>query len=152
LSSPLRLRRVGLASVCLAALLSAFATWLRGHRTEGTVGHSATYLLDVAALFLAIAGAAIEARVGDLLLAAGVRAGRRRAIAFSVSGLGAALAGCVTLSAASSGASAIPLRAALAAMMTGGFGVGLGGLATLGVFYAGRYAENRIERLGEDDW
>jgi hypothetical protein len=37
-------------------------------------------------------------------------------------------------------------------VLVGGFGVGLGGLATLGWFYGGRYAERRIERMGEDDW
>jgi hypothetical protein len=101
---------------------------------------------------LAVAGAVVEVRVGDLLLTAGQPGARRRALLFAVGGIGTALVACATIPLRSSGASASPLRAALAAVLVGGFGVGLGGLATLGWFYGGRYAERRIERMGEDDW
>jgi hypothetical protein len=151
-ADPLRLRRLGLALVAGGAVLAAVAAVLRGQGRPGTPGHSATYLLDVAAWFLAVAGAVVEARVGDRLLAVGQRGARQRAVLFSVGGLGAMLCACVTISLGSSGASGTPLRAALAAVMVGGLGVGLGGLATLGWFYGGRYAADRIQRMGEDDW
>jgi hypothetical protein len=128
------------------------AFWLRDRLTPGTGRHSATYFLDVAGWFLAVAGAAIEARVGDLLITAGQLAARRRAVLFAVTGIGAALVACATIPLRSSGASATPLRAALAAIMVGGIGLGLGGLATLAWFYGGRYAERRIERMGDEDW
>ena len=150
--NPLALRRLGLALVCLGALLAGLAAWLRDRLAAGDTGHSSTYLLDVAGWFLAVAGAVLEAKVGDLLLTARQPAARRRAVLFAVVGLGAALAACATIPLRSSGASVSPLRAALAAVLVGGFGVGLGGLATLGWFYGGRYAERRIERMGEDDW
>jgi hypothetical protein len=150
--NPLALRRLGLGLVFLGALLAGCASWLRDRLPAGDVGHGSTYLLDVAGWFLVVAGAVLEAKVGDLLLTARQPAARRRAILFAVVGLGAALAACATIPLRSSGASASPLRAALAAVLVGGFGLGLGGLATLGWFYGGRYAERRIERMGEDDW
>ncbi|HKG24159.1 MAG TPA: hypothetical protein VKB09_00850 [Thermomicrobiales bacterium] len=150
--NPLALRRLGLALILLGAILAGLAAWLRDRLAAGSVGHSATYLLDVAGWFLAIAGAVLEARVGDLLLTARQSAARRRAVLLAVGGLGAALVACATIPLRSSGASASPLRVALAAVLVGGFGLGLGGLATLGWYYGGRYAERRIERMGEDDW
>ncbi len=150
--NPLALRRLGLALILLGALLAGLASWLRDRLAAGDAGHGATYLLDVAGWFLAVTGAVLEAKVGDLLLTAGHPAARRRAVLFAVAGLGAALVACATIPLRSSGASASPLRAALAAVLVGGFGVGLGGLATLGWFYGGSYAERRIERMGEDDW
>lgn len=150
--NPLALRRVGLALVLLGALLAGLASWLRDRLAAGDVGHSLTYLLDVAGWFLVVAGAVLEARVGDLLLTARQSAARRRAVLLTVGGLGAALVACATIPLRSSDASASLLKAVLAAVLVGGFGVGLGGLATLGWFYGGRYAERRIERMGEDDW
>jgi hypothetical protein len=150
--NPLALRRLGLGSVFLGALLAGLAAWLRDRLSPGSTRHSATYFLDVAGWLLAVAGAVLEARVGDLLLTARQPAARRRAVLFALGGLGAALVACATIPLRSSGASATPLRAALAAVLVGGFGVGLGGLVTLGWFYGGRYAERRIERMGEDDW
>lgn len=152
LRNPLALRRLGLAAVILGAILAGFATWLRDRLAPGSQRHSATYFLDVAGWMLAVAGAVLEAKVGDRLLTARQPAARRRAIAFALGGLGAALVGCTTIPLGSAGTSASPLRAALAAVLVGGFGVGLGGLLTLGWFYGGRYAERRIERMGEDDW
>jgi hypothetical protein len=150
--NPLALRRVGLSLVLLAAALAGLAAWLRDRLAPGTTGHSATYFLDVGSWFLAVAGAVLEARAGDLLLNARLPAARRRAILFASGGLGTALVACATIPLRSSGASAPPLRAVLAAVLVGGFGIGLGGLATLAWFYGGRYAERRIERMGEDDW
>jgi hypothetical protein len=152
LHNPLALRRLGLSLVLLAAALAGLATWLRDHLSPGTTGHSATYFLDVGGWFLAVAGAVLEARAGDLLLTARQPAARRRAVLFALDGLGAALIACATIPLRSSGASAPLLRAALAAVLVGGFGVGLGGLATLAWFYGGHYAERRIERMGDDDW
>ncbi|HEY7032141.1 MAG TPA: hypothetical protein VH482_12460 [Thermomicrobiales bacterium] len=150
--NPLALRRLGLGLVLVGALFAGVAAWLRGRLVPGSTWHSATYLLDVAGWLLAVAGAVVEVRVGDLLLTAGQPGARRRALLFAVGGIGTALVACATIPLRSSGASASPLRAALAAVLVGGFGVGLGGLATLGWFYGGRYAERRIERMGEDDW
>jgi hypothetical protein len=152
LNNPLGLRRLGLTLVLAGAVCAGLATWLRDHLAPGTGRHNATYLLDVAGWVLAVAGAVIEARIGDLLLTADQPAARRRAVLFAVAGLGAALTACVTIPLRSAGASATLLRAALAAILVGGIGVGLGGLATLGWFYGGRYAARRIERMGEDDW
>jgi hypothetical protein len=152
LHNPLALRRLGLVFVFVGAFLAGLGAWLRERLLSGSAGHSATYLLDVAGWLFALAGAVIEAKVGDLLLTARQPGARRRAVLFAVAGIGAALVACVTIPLRSSGASATPLRVALAAVLVGGFGVGLGGLATLGWFYGGRYAENRIERMGEDDW
>jgi hypothetical protein len=148
----LALRRLGVALITFGAILAGCAAWFRDRLAAGDVGYSMTYLLDVAGWFLAVAGAVLEAKVGDLLLTARQPAARRRAILFAVVGLGATLVACATIPLRSSGASASPLRAALAAVLVGGFGMGLGGLATLGWFYGGRYAERRIVRMGEDDW
>ncbi|MEA2586009.1 MAG: hypothetical protein QOF33_4094 [Thermomicrobiales bacterium] len=152
LNNPLALRRLGLTLVLLGALLAGGATWLRDRLSPGSTGRSLTYFLDIAGWLFAIAGAILEAKVGDLLLTAHRVSARRRAVLFALVGLGAALAACATIPIRSSGASATPLRVVLAAVLVGGFGLGLGGLATLAWFYGGRYAERRIERMGEDDW
>jgi hypothetical protein len=150
--NPLRVRRIGLALIALAALLAATATWQRDHLAPGSSARSATYLLDVLGWFLAIAGAVLEAKIGDLLLNAGQRAARRRAIVFAVIGLGASLTACITIPGRSDAAFSVPLRAGLAAVLVGGIGIGLGGAATLIWFYGGRYAADRIAKMGEEDW
>jgi hypothetical protein len=150
--NPLRVRRFGLALIVLASVLAAIATWQRDRLIPGSTSHSATYFLNVLGWFLAIAGATLEAKIGDLLLNAGQRSARRRAILFAVIGLGAALTACITIPGRSDAAFSAPIRASLAGVLVGGIGIGLGGAATLLWFYGGRYAADRIAKMGEEDW
>ena len=152
LANPWRLRRLGLALILTAALAAGAAAALRARLPPGTTRHSATYLLDTAGWLLAAGGAVVEARVGDLLLTAGHRAARRRAVAFAAFGIVAALGGCFSLSAFVSGALGGLARGIAAAALVGGVGLGLAGLFTLVWHYGGRYAADRIQRMGEEDW
>lgn len=152
LSSPIVIRRLGLAIVLVGAILAAIATWLRDRLGVGTVARSATYYLDAASWLLAASGAVIEGWFGDLLLSTGQARTRRRAIIFAVVGLGASLIACAMIPLRSASGSGSLVRAALSGLIVGGFGLGLGGLTTIAWHFGGRYASKRIERMGEEDW
>jgi MFS family permease len=87
-----------------------------------------------------------------MLLDYGDRRARRRAIILATGGLGMVLLACGTLAAWERAQLTGWLRAILAALYTGAFGAGLGGLLTLAWHYGGDYASRRIEHLSEDDW
>lgn len=150
--NPLHIRRFGLGLITLAALFAAFASWQRDRLTVGTSRHSATYLLDVLGWLLVVAGAFLEAKIGALLLNAGQRAAHRRAILFAVIGLSAAMTACITIPDRSNAGGNPLARVALASILVGGIGLGLGGAATLIRFYGARYAADRIAKMGEEDW
>jgi MFS family permease len=132
--------------------LAGLATWLRSRTVSGSGNHSATYYLDALAWMLAVLGAVLIAWIGEMLLSAGHRQTRRRAILLALVGLGAAIIACATIPVRTSTDAGLVIRVLLAGLMVGGFGVGLSGLATLLWFFGGRYTANRIQRLGEDDW
>jgi hypothetical protein len=137
------MRRLGYALVAVAAGLAGLAAaW----RAAG--GPNGTYLLDVAAWFLAVSGAVLEARVGTLLMGFALVPARRRALLMTVAGLLAFLLGCLLFSVGTDGATV--LRFFAGAGLIGGIGLGLGGLFTLAGHYGGDYAASRIARMDDD--
>ena len=135
----------------VAALTGASATALRQALDAGDDRWTLTFLLDILALVLAILGALLAARASSIMAAFPSGADRRMATMQVVGGLAAFLAGCVVLPAlldTSGDWLAIPL----AAFLYGGLAVLLAGLAGLGVVAGAPYMENRIKRLGDDDF
>jgi hypothetical protein len=151
-ANPLRIRRLGYALVSAAAIFAALAIWLRSRTDPGTGSHSATYYLDVLSWLLAFGGAMLVAWVGEILLSAEHRRTRRHAILAAFTGLGAAIIACATIPIRTSTDEGLIARILLAGLMVGGFGIGLSGLATLVWFFGGRYAADRIQHMGEEDW
>lgn len=151
-ANPLRMRRLGYGVILLAAGIAGLAAWLRGRTGSGTGAHSATYYLDALSWLFAVAGALIAAWVGEMLLSAEHRKTRRQAILTALVGLGAAITACATIPIRTSTDEGLAVGAGLSALLVGSAGIGLSGLATLVWFFGGRYAADRIQKMGEDDW
>lgn len=128
------------------------ASWQRDRLTPGTTTHSATYFLDVLAWFLTVGGAVFEVKVDDLLMNAGQRAARRRAMLFAVVGFGAALTACITIPGRADAVLQESARAVLSGFLVSAIGLGLGGAGALIWFHGSRYAADRVAKMGEEDW
>lgn len=152
LGNPRALRRVGLSLLIAGALIAGLGAGLRAWLAPATPNRNATYLLDTLGIILATAGAVCEARVGTLLLDYGDRRARRRAIILAAGGAGMVLLACGTIAGWERAQLSVWPRAMIAALYTGAFGAGLGGLLTLAWHFGGDYASQRIEHLSEDEW
>jgi hypothetical protein len=151
-ANPLRVSRLGYGVIVFAAGLGGSAAWFRSRTETGTGTHSATYYLDALSWLLVVFGALLVAWVGELLLSAEHRRTRRQAILTAILGLGAAITACATIPIRTSTDEGLAVRIGLSALMLLGAGVGLSGIATLVWFFGGRYAADRIQHMGEDDW
>ena len=146
-SNPTQQRRFAVGLIAFGGALAGLGAALRA---DG--GSPSSYFLDVLGWFVVVAGAVLEAKTAQLFLAAFPRPARRRAIAFAVVGVIAALAGCVVASAVVDRDSPALLSAVAMFGLVAGIGLGLAGLFSLGWYFGGDYAAGRIEKLSEEDW
>jgi drug/metabolite transporter (DMT)-like permease len=145
-NGPLRFRRLGLGLVVAGAVLAGLSRGIRADR--GTDQANWTYVLDVVAVLLAVAGAIFEARTADLLFNFAPRAARRHAFLRLVGGVLVGLLACVLLSFVDQ-----PVVHSLAAgVILLGVGIGAGGLFSLVWYYGGGYAADRIQERSKEDW
>lgn len=144
---PHRLRRLAPGLIGLGAICGLCAMLLRDSWNPGSLGHSATYLLDTLGWLLAFAGAVAAARLGSIYFRFKPASVRRRAILAAVSGTAVCLLSCVLIS----GVDDAPLlvRLLAAALLIGGLGAGLAGLLTLAVTEGSRYAADRLANLDD---
>ena len=152
LSNPVVKRRIALGVIGLGAALAGIAQLIRESTTGGSGSNSATYLLDVLGWLMVLAGAVIEASTAQIFFPAQPIPSSRRAIAFAVLGLVAAVFGCVLTSMVADGDTPAIVSAAGMSVLVIGVGLGLAGFFSLAWYYGGDYAARRIERLGDDDW
>ena len=143
-----RLQRFGWYAIFAGAIVAAFGTVLRD---RGSADNGPTYLFDTLGFLLAVGGAVLIARVGAIFLEFAPASARRGAIFQAVTGIVAALAGCVALGTIEAEGSGKWLRPLVAAALVGGVGAGLAGLFTLAWFYGLDWAASRMERLDRSE-
>lgn len=148
-ANPAVKRRIAVGVVCAGGMIAGFgALW----RAVDDGAGNATYFLDVVGWLSVVAGALLEARMSVLFFQAFPTASRRRAVAFILFGVPAALGGCIVASMLADEDTPALLSAAAMTALVAGVGFGLAGLFSLGATYGGDYAARRIETLGEEEW
>jgi hypothetical protein len=148
---PRQQQRLALLLILGCAALAGLGAYLRASAGPGE-STSDGYLLETAALLMAVGAAAWQARIAGILILFEPNAVRRRAILSLLAGICAALVGCVAVSAIETDRYENSLRALAEAGIIGGLGLGLAGFFSLAWAFGMGYAGKRIERMGEEDW
>ncbi|MDQ2683263.1 MAG: hypothetical protein M3Y37_07020 [Chloroflexota bacterium] len=150
LANPRTALRLTLGIIIVGGLLAAIGSLLRD-LIDGR-NDQWTFLFDTFGLLLAAVAAVLDfrtqMRLGDLELPGA----RRRAVLLLVSGLAAAILGCLVLGWMVEDDTPAVLRALLSGLMTAGIGCSLAGLLYIGWFGGGDHLERRIQQRAEEEW
>lgn len=151
MANPRTLRRVGVGVSVAGAAFGGLATGIRRGVLGGGPRGTETYLLDVAAVLICVAGVVVEARALDILIphASGLR---RQSVVQLAAGAVLGLIACLAIPAVRS--EELPGWAAtgLAFLVYLGGGRALGGAAGVALALAPGYLEGRIDDRLDEPW
>lgn len=128
------------------------ATWWRSSTRPGSGARSLTYLLDVAAIVIALGSTFFEARLANILGDFPVPSLRRGSLLRLLGGVLTAVIGC-TVGAVLGGDDLPDAIAALGiAVLAGGLTLMLNGAVRLALVDGARYAADRVQERLDDDY
>jgi uncharacterized membrane protein len=148
-SNPRRLHRVSQAMIALSAVIAFFAAYLRDNRSAG----SGTYLIDVAALLVAICSAVLDGQYASILGDFQPNSLRRGSLLRLVIGVFGMLLGCVVASTTDLSRSGGDLIIATAyGVLFAGIALALGGVIRILLVDGARYASEKVQERLDDDY
>jgi MFS family permease len=147
-SNPGRLHRVSQAMIALSAVIAFFAAYLREGRSAG----STTYLIDVAALLMAIGSAVFDGQYASILgdfQPKSLRRGSLLRLAIGVLGM---LLGCVVASMDLTGSSSALIKSIAYGLLFAGIALALGGAVRILLVDGAYYASEKVQERLDDDY
>ena len=147
-SNPRLMHRVSQAMIALSAVIAFFAAYLREGRSAGSV----TYLIDVAALLVAIGSAVLDGQYASILGDFQPHSLRRGSLLRLVIGVLGMLLGCVVASMDLSRSSADLITATAYGMLFAGIALALGGVIRILLVDGARYASEKVQERLDDDY
>ena len=147
-SNPRLLHRVSQAMIVLSAVIAFFAAYLRESRSAGSV----TYLIDVAALLVAIGSAVLDGQYASILGDFQPDRLRRGSLFRLATGVIGMLLGCMVASVDRSGNSGDLIKAAAYGLLFAGIALALGGVIRILLVDGARYASEKVQERLDDDY
>jgi hypothetical protein len=147
-SNPGRLHRLSQAMIALSAVIAFFAAYLRESQSAG----AATYLIDVAALLVAIGSAVLDGQYASILGDFQPNSLRRGSLLRLVVGVLGMLLGCVVASMDLSRSGGDLMSATAYGVLFAGIALALGGVIRILLVDGAQYASEKIQERLDDDY
>jgi hypothetical protein len=147
-SNPRLLHHVSQAMIALSAIIAFFAAYLRDGLSAGSI----TYLIDAAALLVAIGSAVLDGQYASILGDFQPNSLRRGSLLRLVIGVLGMLLGCVVASMDFSRSGGDIITATAYGVLFAGIALGLGGLIRILLVDGARYASEKVQERLDDDY
>lgn len=135
----------------LAVFVVFVAAWWRGTTRAGSAARSATYLLDILAVMIALGSTLFEARLANMLGDFAASSLRRGSLLRLLGGLLAAVLGCIVGAVIDDDRLPNGVSAFGIAVLAGGLTLLLNGIVRLALVDGARYAADRVQERLDDD-